>query len=217
MNRPQRKLKRTFWIFCEGDTEFNYFNSLRKINDDVKILPVNMEGGGYKEYLKIIKKDSPQNRVATFIVIDCDRARNMSEEKDALINLINHCQRQNEKSTSPYILILNNPDFEYIACLHDSKYKGGNAKQHIIKIFGFKGIDEFKSNANIYDFLNKDQSRNYQIMLDKLSHTDKKFLKNQYKFDVTKVIIAVATSIDWDELYNNNSNIDEFFKVIALE
>ena len=52
MNRPQRKLKRTFWIFCEGDTEFNYFNALRKIKDNVRIIPVNMEGGGYREYLR---------------------------------------------------------------------------------------------------------------------------------------------------------------------
>jgi hypothetical protein len=54
-------------------------------------------------------------------------------------------------------------------------------------------------------------------MLEKLEQNDKKFIQNQCKFDVTKVIISVATSIDWDELYNNNSNIDEFFKVIALE
>lgn len=217
MNRPQRKLTCTFRIFCEGDTEFNYFNALRKLTENVKIIPVNMKGGGYKEYLKKIKKDSPQNRVATFIIIDCDRARDISAEKTALITLIDYCKRQNEKSSSPYILILNNPDFEYIACLHDSSYKGGNTKQHIIKIFGFKGVDEFKSNTNIYDFLNKDQSRNYQVKLEKLKRNDKKFLQNQYQFDVTKVIISVDTSINWDELHNNNSNIDELFKLISLE
>lgn len=141
----------------------------------------------------------------------------MADEKDALIKLIDHCKLQNLKSASPYILVLNNPDFEYIACLHDSKYKGGNTKQHITKVFGFKGVDDFKSNSNIYDFLNKDKSRNYQVMLDKLTQNDKKFIQNQFTFDVAKVIISVATSINWDELYNNNSNIDEFFKLISLE
>lgn len=216
MIRPQRKLIRTFRIFCEGDTEFNYFNALRKLTESVKIIPVNMEGGGYREYLKKLKKDSPQNRVATFVVIDCDRARNMAEEKEALIKLINHCKRQNEKSSSPYILILNNPDFEYIACLHDSSYKGGNTKQHIIKIFGFDGVGEFKSNATIYDFLNKD-SKSYLTMLQKIERNDKKFIKNKFQFDIQKIIISVETSIDWDELHNNNSNIDELFKLISLE
>lgn len=214
MNRPQRKLTLTFRIFCEGDTEFNYFNALRKLTESVKIIPVNMEGGGYKEYLKKIKKDSPQNRVATFIIIDCDRARDISEEKAALITLIDYCKRQNEKSVSPYILILNNPDFEYIACLHDSKYKGGNTKQHIIKTFGFNNIDEFKSQTNIYDFLNKD-SRNYLNMLEKLSRNDKKFIKNI--FNANDIIISVETFFDWDEFYNRNSNIDEIFKVILPE
>ena len=214
MNRPQRKLKRIFWIFCEGNTEYNYFNFLRKLNDNIEIKLINMEGGGYREYLKKIKKYSPQNRLATFIVIDCDRARNMAEEKDALIKLINHCKRQNEKSTSPYILILNNPDFEYVACLHDSLYKGGNTKQHIIKTFGFNNIDEFKSQTNIYDFLNKD-SRNYLTMLEKLSRNDKKFIKNI--FNANDIIISVETFFDWDKFYNRNSNIDEIFKIILPE
>ena len=54
-------------------------------------------------------------------------------------------------------------------------------------------------------------------MIEKPESNNKKFIKNKFQFDIQKIIIYVETSIDWDELHNNNSNIDEFSQVISLK
>ena len=46
MSKPQRQLKKKFVLFCEGDTEYNYFDAIRKIpNVEINIHAINMHGG----------------------------------------------------------------------------------------------------------------------------------------------------------------------------
>ena len=33
MSRPERKLQKRFVVFCEGDTEYNYIDKMRKHQD----------------------------------------------------------------------------------------------------------------------------------------------------------------------------------------
>lgn len=33
MSRPERKLQKRFVVFCEGDTEYNYIDKMRKCHD----------------------------------------------------------------------------------------------------------------------------------------------------------------------------------------
>ncbi len=46
MSRKQRILKKRYAIFCEGDTEYNYTEKMRK-NQGVELVlkPINMHGG----------------------------------------------------------------------------------------------------------------------------------------------------------------------------
>lgn len=77
--------------------------------------------------------------MATFIIVDGDRAKNVPGELAALQNLHKYCYIHNKRDNrSPYFLIVNSPDFEYISCLHDRKYSGGDTTRHIEKIFTLK-------------------------------------------------------------------------------
>ncbi|MBR5913792.1 MAG: RloB domain-containing protein [Selenomonadaceae bacterium] len=213
MSKTQRQLKKKFVLFCEGDTEYNYFDAIRKIpNTEISIHTINMHGGGYKNFLSEIKKNGKLNRQATFIIVDGDRAQNIPEEKDALKELIEYCKLQNtKKNFPPFFLIVNCPDFEYIACLHDENYKGGDTEKHITKIFGFKSLEEFKRRTDIYNFLHKN-SRYHEIMLKKIGN--QKFIKNEYRKNL--VIISVyQTIVEWELLSNKNSNINEFFEILS--
>ena len=92
MGRKERQRKKTFVIFCEGKTEYNYFNAITPSNIDIVLKPINMEGGGYTSFLKSVKQNGSINRLATFIVVDGDRAKNVPGELAALQNLQKYCE-----------------------------------------------------------------------------------------------------------------------------
>lgn len=53
MSRPKRELQKRFIVFCEGDTEYNYIDKIRKRQDvQIALKPINMHGGGYRNFLK---------------------------------------------------------------------------------------------------------------------------------------------------------------------
>ena len=214
MGRPMRNLKRTFVVFCEGDTEYNYFSGMKNIPDlEITLKPINMHGGGYKNFLQEVKKESSLNRIATFIIVDGDRAQNINGELKALQELQKYCERQNNKnSLRPYFLIVNTPDFEYISCLHDSEYSGGDVTKHIKNNFRFADITAFKSNARIYEFLNSGK-KNYQNMLKQIEKRPK-LISNRYKTD-GMIISLTATDTFWNLIGQRGSNIEEIFDIIS--
>ena len=68
MSRKLREIKKVFKIFCEGDSEYNYFDSMkreRKLSLAIKL--VNMKGGGYGNFLEKIREDGNTNCLAKFI------------------------------------------------------------------------------------------------------------------------------------------------------
>lgn len=46
MSRPKKELQKRFVVFCEGDTEYNYIDKMRK-QPGVQIVlkPINMKNG----------------------------------------------------------------------------------------------------------------------------------------------------------------------------
>ena len=87
MSRKKRGIDKVFKIFCEGDTEHNYFEYIRKNKKvSLAIRPINMKGGGYASFLEKIEGDANSNCLAKFIVIDGDRALTVSGEMEALLN-----------------------------------------------------------------------------------------------------------------------------------
>ena len=62
MSRPTRMLRRKFEVFCEGDTEYNYINHMRrKQGVEISLRPINMKGGGYGNFLNEIKTKGQVN------------------------------------------------------------------------------------------------------------------------------------------------------------
>ena len=213
MGRKERQLKKTFVIFCEGKTEYNYFGAIKSVNLDVVLKSVNMGGGGYKSFLEVVKKNRNLNRLATFIIVDGDRAQNIPGELAALKELQKYCDQQNKRDNeSPYFLIVNSPDFEYIACLHDPAYSEGDTTQHIEKFFKFKNLDDFKKNTEIYKLLNSD-SRSYQQMITRLKSRPRMISTQFERKNI--LIIFQDTVVDWRLINNKNSNIEEFFNIVT--
>ena len=109
MSRKERVLKKRYAIFCEGDTEYNYIDKMRK-NQGVELVlkPINMHGGGYSNFLRQIKKEAQSNYLAKFIIVDADRIKTIPGEQE----------------------------------------------NFIVNVWKFKDIAAFKSNEDVYEFLN---------------------------------------------------------------
>ena len=214
MSRRERVLKRRYAVFCEGDTEYNYTDKMRKRQGvELVLKPINMHGGGYSNFLKQIKKESHTNYLARFIIVDSDRIINVPGEKDNFLKLLEYCRIQNDKGNTPLFVIADNPDFEYVACLHDADYKGQETKTYIVKNWGFKDLDSFKNEAEIYDFLNSG-SKSFETMLD-IIRTQEKLVKNRYEIRKKTFDISIrSTEYNPDVLGRKTSNIEEFFDVI---
>ena len=86
MSRKERVLKKRYAIFCEGDTEYNYIDKMRK-NQGVELVlkPINMHGGGYSNFLRHIKKEAQSNYLAKFIIVDADRIKTIPGEQENFI------------------------------------------------------------------------------------------------------------------------------------
>ena len=89
MSRKERVLKKRYAIFCEGDTEYNYIDKMRK-NQGVELVikPINMHGGGYSNFLRQIKKEAQSNYLAKFIIVDADRIKTIPGDVTGILQRI---------------------------------------------------------------------------------------------------------------------------------
>lgn len=214
MSRKVRVTKKNFKVFCEGDTEYNYIDEMRRQKRlSIALKPVNMKGGGYSNFLEQVKTDGTTNCLAKFIIIDGDRAVVEDGEKKNLRELLEYCILQNRSGRIPHFLIVDYPDFEYIACLHTQKYKGQNITQYIIKELGYKSVDEFKADEKVYNVLNAN-GNSYALMLSLLRKEDR-FVINNYSISKKQYEIKTSTIYDWKKLGRKGSNINEFFEVVS--
>ncbi len=214
MSRKQRILKKRYAVFCEGDTEYNYTEKMRrKQGVELVLKPINMHGGGYSNFLRQIKKESQTNYLAKFIIVDADRAAVDPGEKENFLKLLEYCRIQNDKGNTPLFVIADNPDFEYVACLHDADYRGQDTKSYIVKTWGYKGLETFKNDPEVYEFLNSGK-KSFENMLEIVRKQDK-LVKNQYEIKKKTFDISIKSTVyNQDMLDQRVSNIEEFFDVI---
>jgi len=200
-------------VFCEGDTEYNYIDGMR-VNQGVELelKPINMNGGGYSNFLENIKCQAKTNCIAKFIIIDLDRLFTQVGEGRCLKELIDYCDLQNKNDNIPHFLIVDNPDFEYLACLHIPEYGGKDTTKYITNVLGFKDLASFKSKKDIFDYLNHGNN-SYATMLSKLSGKAT-LIRNQYTCFRNRFEIKNKMTIYWDTLSIKGSNIDDFYKII---
>lgn len=214
MSRKERILKKRYAVFCEGDTEYNYIDKMRK-NQGVELVlkPINMHGGGYSSFLAQIKKEAQTNYLAKFIIVDADRMKDIPGERDNFLKLLEYCKIQNDKGNTPHFVIVDNPDFEYVSCLHDPNYKGQDSKSYIEKTWKFKSIGDFKSNPDVYDFLNTGK-KSYRNLMEALKKQGR-LVCNHYDIKKKTFDISIMrTDYNPESLNWKCSNIDEFFEVI---
>lgn len=213
MSRKKRQIEKVFKVFCEGDTEYNYINEMRKkLRLSIALKPINMKGGGYTNFLESIRVDSNSNCLAKFIIIDGDKAIDDVNEKNKLRDLLEYCVIQNKSGRTPHFLIVDYPDFEYIACLHVPSYRGKNVASFIVNELGYKSVDAFKSDTKIYDVLNS-KGNSKENMLERLKGRDS-FIVNQYVFNQRTFSLSINTTYNWDKLGYSGSNINEFFEIL---
>lgn len=212
MSRPKRELRKKFIVFCEGDTEFHYIDHMRKNQGvEISLQVVNMKGGGYRNFLNEIRTKANTNCLAKFIIVDADRIHSDPGEKTGFMELLVYCELQNKKRSVPHFLIVNNPNFEYIACLHILAYKGQKTAAYIQDQLGFKNVAQFKNKEDIYAYLNRNNN-SYQIMLDRIQESPK-VVKNRYKVKKKTFDIEIKkTELNLEA--QRGSNLEEFFDVI---
>ena len=214
MSRKTRETKKNFKVFCEGDTEYNYIDELRRQKRlSIAIKPVNMKGGGYSNFLEQVKTDGTTNCLAKFIIIDGDRAIAEEGEKKKLQELLEYCILQNQNGRIPHFLIVDYPDFEYIACLHTPQYKRQNIAQYIVKELGYKSVDEFKADDKVYNVLNTNENSSDRMI--SLLRKENCFIVNRYSIKKSLYEIKISTVYDWEKLGRKGSNINEFFEIIS--
>lgn len=212
--RPLRSTKKIFKVFCEGDTEYHYFDAFRRDKRlCLKLDPIDMNGGGYASFLSEVRKSGNTNCLAKFIIIDGDKAIVNDTELENLKKLVNYCSIQNDNNKIPHILILNCPDFEYVACLHSSKYSGQDTKRFIETVYKYKSVNDFKADDKVYSFLNSND-RSYRVMLNAISKTDV-VVFNDYEIKKSSYTIKIKDiNTDYTNLVKRGSNIFDFFDII---
>jgi len=151
--------------------------------------------------------------LAIFIFLDLDKA---NQEKQQLQDLINYCNNKNKASKIPYFLIGTNKDFEFFACCHCPNYKKTDTSKYIVNKFKYKSLSEFKSDCNIFLFLNK-ENRSYKNVINTMKNIDTYFthsyIKKEKGLDIT-IKSKGNIKINSDTLSNQHSNINEFFDII---
>lgn len=214
MSRKKRGIDKVFKIFCEGDTEHNYFEYIRKNKKvSLAIRPINMKGGGYASFLEKIEGDANSNCLAKFIVIDGDRALTVSGEMEALLKIINYCKVQNSSKRIPHILIIDFPDFEYVACLHTFSFKGQNVEQYIKKELGYKDIDAFKADDKVFKVLVESGKGSIEQLLSSIN-PNTAVVNNVFTINKSQYEVSVDTKIEINNLGKKGTNFDEFYRVL---
>lgn len=205
-------------LFVEGYTEKHYLEQLKK-KENVKIEyeTVNVKGGGYSAMLSQIKKVSDLGFLAKIIILDYDLARNEPTEKVNFGKIVDYCRGKNKHGRIPYILIANNFDFEYFACLHSKSYHDSDTSKFIIQRYGYKCIEDFKSDTKVYDKLNSNGS-SYQIARNTLKKQSKKTLvENNCKITHNglniKIINTKLSYFPEADTYKN-TNMEDLLKII---
>ena len=214
MSRPKRLLRKRFEIFCEGDTEYHYIDGMRtRQGVEIALCPINMKGGGYAAFLNELKTKGQVNCVARFMIVDGDRITSNVGEAHAFEELVDYCRQQNKKSGIPCFIILNNPNFEYVACLHAKDFTGQSSEKFICDTMGFERVADFKKKEDVYGFLNANEyCRAHMIARLK---SGQKPLYHRYTVKRATLSIEIRETVfSKSDLPLRGSNFDELFDVI---
>ena len=203
-------------MFCEGDTEYNYIEGLRKQRRlEIKIKTIDMQGGGYKNFLKKIRQESDANCLAKFILIDGDRAANDKTEKNDLLDILNYCKIQNDSKRCPHILIVNHPDFEYVGCSHSLHFRGQNTSMFIMNQLRYGSLDDFKRDNKIFAVLTSGDN-SIANMINALKAKPHVIINKIKKAREPFSVIVEGPTLDNESFGKKGSNMEDFYTVLSM-
>ena len=131
-------------------------------------------------------------------------------EDAAFLRLLEYCRQQNRKKAVPCFLVLDNPDFEYVACLHAEDFSDQATEKFIREKMRFQSLAEFKRKEDIYEFLTSG-AYSSENMLKRLRGS-KKALYNKYIIQRRNYSIRVTETVfKKADLSVRCSNLEEFW------
>lgn len=236
MAKPKREKRKStpyIEVFVEGPDEKAYFDILKKsaFYSEVKVTlkPIPCNGGGYTQFLtEVRRRSSSTGCIARFLVMDYDRCCNpryrMDDEKVRFKEIVDFCNRENKYKDIPYFLIVSNPKFELLICLHNLKYQyPKDPDSFLMKEYGFDTIEQFK-----HDFSTSANSSNKYLGSDliKSIYRASGIMKSNPKI-VSNSVLPTSTGglkriknkgIIWrsENGVHKNINMDEFFYAVNL-
>lgn len=205
-------LKRTLLVFCEGQTEFNYYNYFKNNKKfSFKFKPVDVCGGGYKNMLDSIKKSGSQGIMAKVVLLDLDRFLSIPSEQKVFNDICNYISSQNIKG-SPIILIMSSPDFDEFILLHNLNYSGN--RKAFLHTVGYSNISDLKSDKKVFNKFNNGNKSNVQNALQRLNPNS--FVKNKLKYIKTKFALKCELVIFPNNSTIKTSNITDLYSLVDL-
>lgn len=206
-----QRLSKIVHVFCEGDTEYHYFDLYKQMTHlGFSLKPVDVHGGGYSNMLDKIKKSSPFGILARVVLLDFDRYLSISSEKIVFDKLVEYMNNQNKKGM-PFFFIVSNPDFDDFVLLHDMNYNFNN-KQTVLNTNGYQTINDLKGDKNVYKNFNKGNKK-YQNAL--TGFNPRHVVDNDFKYDKTKIVFRNHIITNMSNQNIRTSNIIDLFRVIA--
>lgn len=203
-------LKKTLLVFCEGQTEFNYYNHYKNNKKfSFKFKPVDVTGGGYRNMLDSIKKSGNQGIMAKVVLLDLDRFLSIHSEQFVFKELCDYINSQNVKG-SPVILIMSNPDFDEFILLHNVNYSGN--RKLFLPTIGYNDISDLKSDENVYNKFNKGNNPNVQNALRRLNLNS--FVRNEISYIKTKFNLRNKLNINFNNTIVKTSNVNDLYDLI---
>lgn len=168
-----KKIRPSFWVFCEGETEKYYINYLKlKYRQSIEIITKIAGNEINEKYIKSYKKDKPTHeKDITFLIYDAD-----------VINIVEKLLKIKHST-----LILSNPSIEFWFLLHfknqkaeistkdcikeltnrnKNHYKKGEIDNNLKKKFEEKQTEAIKFAKTLEHF--KNPSSNFYIFIEKL-------------------------------------------------
>ena len=207
--------KNNISVVCEGETEYNYLNGLKKRTSAIlNIKPVDAHGGGYKKILNEIKKISPIGVVARFALIDFDRYISVNKEDEYFEQLLSYCRNECKKN-NPTFLVVSNPDFDYFVLKHDKKYRGQDKKIYINNNYVMT-LDEFKVDQNIFEKFNKNSDELARLMT--INNSMKCIVSNEYSFSKDKFTFSkMKIKFNKDNMIYKEVNFIDLYQLLFDE
>ena len=218
--RPAKQLSKKYTVYCEGKTESRYLEGLRtwmkESHPEIKLRlePVDVGGGGYREFLKRLRIEPDTNCVARFVLLDYDRVVKHAHEAAAFKELLDLSQASTRKNV-PIILIVSNESFEYALCAHDPKYRDGDTEAHLTDCWAYRDFADVKSDGAVWNRAHT-LGRSHEVAIRHLMKRPQ-LITNTIRYESKKLRLSlIEVRYDSAVASTRTSNLTDLFIALGI-